>query len=208
MNRTILIIILIVGVGVIGGMIFLLTGTFTSQDEEVVNTNTTTVTETTNQAVEVTTPLSDQIGEGLEGNQVTVAPLTDDELNDREVIRQKALRYATTYGTFSNQNENDHLKALLNETTSPLVETFNESIANTTIAEVGQYQGFTSTAVSVNIQNITSVTATAIVSTRRVESVDSLDADRTFNQDLTLIFKKVGENWQVAEADWQEEEEA
>jgi len=95
---------------------------------------------------------------------------------------------------------------LLAQTTAPVRDQFNAQIvANEAQAPVGSYQGTTTIAVSADIRAITDVTATVFVSTSRIESSDNQLEDRQYTQNITLIFKKLNEQWLVSEADWGEE---
>lgn len=204
MNRTRLIIVFAVGIIAIAGFIGILTGFFSGPaDTNTTNGNLTTNIGTVN-AVENPTNVSTTVEPGLDGSSQSLQPTSEAEQALRDTLKTQALTFTETYGTFSNQNSNAHLSALLDQTTTPLRTSFEQMIADTTVAPVGEYHGYSTTAVSAEIKALTSVTATISVSTQRNESADGKD-DRTFAQSLTLIFKNVNGTWLVGEADWQPE---
>lgn len=203
MNRTTLIIIFAVGVVAIAGFIGILTGVFRGPDSANDNVNLATNQRNIN-AVENPTNTSTTVQPGLDGSSVSLEPISAAEQETRDQLKAQALLFAATYGTFSNQNSNEHLSILLEQTTTPLRTDFEKAIANATVAPVGEYLGFTTTAVSAEVRALTTVTATVVVATTRIERADGKD-DRSFNQSLLLIFKKVNDTWRVGELSWQPE---
>jgi hypothetical protein len=206
MNRTLLILLIIGGVGIIGGLVgFLVNNVTTTEEttnttETVINNDSATITEENSVTIDGVAP------NALSGQTVATEIISDATLDEQTLLRQQSLTYAATYGSYSNQNNNEHLKTLLANTTSPLSDKFNNLIsANDAQAPVGSYQGTTTVAVSAEIRSVTSTTATASVTTSRTETSDSQLEAREYTQSLTLIFKKLDGQWLVTEAEWGEE---
>ncbi|MFH0951624.1 MAG: hypothetical protein V1838_00335 [Patescibacteria group bacterium] len=206
MNRTYLIIIFIAGLAIIGGLIAMLAGTLRTDSNDNADITANANSDITNSTITGNTNISTDFGPGIEQTQVSTDLPTEAELNDRATVQRQALGFATTYGTYSNQNDNEHLKALLDDVTDPLRQNINKYIAeNTANAAVGSYHGYTTIAINADIRNITGETASVSVATKRTESGDDMAKDRSFDQSITLLYKKVSDQWLVAEADWQAE---
>ena len=116
-------------------------------------------------------------------------------------LRRAAMDFAETFGSFSNESDYQNLKVLLGDMT-PRMKAWAESVI-----AAGQSEGdFQITTRALSAEEVSydeeSGVAEYLVSTQRQEVENG--ASRVYYQDIQIIYKDVGAEWRVDQANWLE----
>lgn len=133
------------------------------------------------------------------------APATATEIQTAS-LESLARSFAERYGSYSNQSDFENLEDLYPFMTDKMRQYSQTYIAEQR-ARVGRdesiYSGTTTRALNVTFVSRGDSTAVLNVATQRRESGAGLAEPKVYYQDLKLSLLKIGETWEVDEAEWQ-----
>lgn len=109
--------------------------------------------------------------------------------------------FVTRYGSYSNESDFANLEDVLPLMSASFAQ---ETVAFMETAESPEtYYGVTTNVVTVQVNNQTDQQAEVLVTTQRVESINSPQNQTIRYQEILLVFVKEDGVWKVDSADWQ-----
>ncbi|MBU1164253.1 hypothetical protein KKA15_01675 [Patescibacteria group bacterium] len=158
---------------------------------------------TVNQNINKGTGFPGQIPLG-EINEIEL-PKTLEESKVQSNLNATALTFAEKFGSFSNQSGFENLDDLKVMMTQSMISWTNRYIieSKAKLIDGEEYIGYTTKALSANIQYQTNSDAEVVVTTQRSESRGVATEPRIFYQQLQLQFKNIDGAWRVDNAVWQ-----
>ena len=131
------------------------------------------------------------------------APTLNEEQKREVNLEQIARMFAERFGSYSNQSNFENIKDLQVFMTDYMKKWSEEYIAEHSTGASPIYWGVTTNALSIKSSDIDDSEATVVVATRRRETSADHDNYKVYNQDLKVLFKRVGGVWLVDGAYWQ-----
>ncbi|MFA6428630.1 MAG: hypothetical protein WCW02_03780 [Candidatus Buchananbacteria bacterium] len=179
--------IIVLVVALIGLAVLWLVYYFITRPQFYANTNQTNLNSATNS-----------------NNQASPGPakkMSETELATVSVTRL-ASDFAERFGSYSNQNNFSNLQELKLVATKSWQDYLNTQIKTLAKTSAQIYSGVTTKALSSQVKNITSDSASVLVNTQR-QQASANGPDKIYYQAIVVRLLKVGSQWLVDEAKWQ-----
>jgi hypothetical protein len=147
-------------------------------------------------------PLKEEITKIVyEENKTAPAKITETDL------KRIASTFAERFGSYSNQSNFGNINEL-KVFMSPSMQSWANGYVDEMRIQSGDsslYYGITTKSVYQEVMEFDEDTGEAkiLVKTQRRESTGTTKNSSTFNQDITISFKKLGQAWRVDSASWQ-----